>query len=184
MVANRPMFPCEGSAGSLHHQVPFIDREDARLVLLGDVIGQLLVESGDALGGVKKEQDDVGAADRPLGPVHRVEIEVVADLGVPLDSGGVDRQERHSVELEMNVDRVAGRARPLGDDHPLGPRQGVDERGLAGVGATDHGDLHRGVGGLGRHHRAGSISSIICSNCFLLRFWWTETAIGLPRPSL
>ncbi len=137
------MFPWDGVGRIVHHEVPFIDREDARLVLLGDVIGQLLVESGDALRGVKKEQDDVGAADRSLGSVHRIKIEVVADLGVPLDSGGVDRQERHAVELEMNIDRIAGRARPLGDDHPLGPRQGVDEGGLAGVGAADHGDLHR-----------------------------------------
>ena len=140
----------------VQHQVPLIDREDARLVFLGDVIGQLLVEPGDALGGVEEQQDDVGAADRPLGAVDRVKVEVVADLGVALDSGGVDRQERHAVELELNVDRVAGRSRPLGDDHPLGPRQGVDQGGLAGVGPADHGDLHHGVGRLDRRRWRGA----------------------------
>ena len=40
---------------------------------------------------------------------------------------------------------------PVGDDHPLGAEEGVDQRGLAGVGAADHGDPGGVVGlaGLG-----------------------------------
>ena len=152
------MLPCEGSSRSVDHQVPLVDREDARLVLLGDVVGQLLVEPADALGGVEEQQDDVGPADRPLGAVDRVEVQALADLGLALHAGGVDGQERHAVELEMDVDRVAGGAGPLRDDHPLGVRQGVDEGRLAGVGPADHGDLHLGVGRLARRRPAGSIS--------------------------
>ena len=44
----------------------------------------------------------------------------------------------------------------LGDDHPFGPCQSIDQGGLAGIGPTDHRDLHLGVGGLlgvgGREH--------------------------------
>ena len=38
---------------------------------------------------------------------------------------------------------VAGGPRLIGDDRPLGAEEGVDERGLAGVGAPDHGDPDR-----------------------------------------
>ena len=129
-------------------QVPLVDGEDARLVLLGDVVGHLLVEPRDPHGGVEEEQDHVGPPDRALGAVDRVEVEVVPDLGLALDPGGVDRHERQAVELEPDVDRVAGRPRPLRDDHPVRMRQGVDQGRLAGVGAADGGDLHHGVGRL------------------------------------
>ena len=53
------------------------------LYCLRDVVGELLVEPGDPLRRVEEQQHDVGPADRPLGAVERVEVEVVADLGLP-----------------------------------------------------------------------------------------------------
>ena len=43
-----------------------------------------------------------------------------------------------SVDDQRRVDRVAGRAGELGDDHPLLAEEAVDERGLADVRAADH----------------------------------------------
>jgi hypothetical protein len=128
------------------HQVPFVDGKDARLVLLGNVVGELLVEPGDPLSEVEKKQDHVGAANRSLSPVHRIEIETVADLGAALDARSVNGQERDAVELEVDVDRIAGRSWPLRDDHPLGACQGVDQGRLTSIGPSHHGDLHLGGG--------------------------------------
>ena len=49
-----------------------------------------------------------------------------------------------AVELERGVDRVAGRPRELGDDHPLGPEERVDQRRLADVRAPDDRHPRRG----------------------------------------
>src|SRR5262249_27417368 len=76
-------------------------------------------EPRDPLSRVEEQERDVGAADRPLGAMDRVEVEAVPDLRLPADARGVDRQERQPVELELDVDRVPRGSRYLGDDHPL-----------------------------------------------------------------
>ena len=100
-------------------QVPFVHDEDARLVLLGDVIAKLLVDFADPLRGVEEQQHDVGPADAALGPVGAVEI----DVGLPAlgfaDARRVDGDERLAVELEPHVDAVARGAGHFADDHPL-----------------------------------------------------------------
>ena len=59
--------------------------------------------------------------------------------------GGVDQDDPPALELQLGVDRVAGGSRPLGDDQPIGAEEGVDEGGLADVGAADHRDAGRVV---------------------------------------
>src|ERR1700752_3552959 len=81
------------------HQVPLVDREDARFVFLGNVVGKLLVQTCDPLGGVDEQKDPIGAPYRPLRPMERIEVEAVADLRLALDPRGVDRQKRKSVEV-------------------------------------------------------------------------------------
>ena len=62
-----------------------------------------------------------------------------ATLACAAQAGGVDHDQRPPVDLERQVDRVAGRAGDVGDDHALGAEEAVDQRGLADVGAADHG---------------------------------------------
>jgi len=112
------------SGGVADDQVPLVHGEDAGLVLLGDVVGHLLVEPRDPLARVEEQEDDVGPSNGSLSAVDRVEVEVVADLRLPLHARGVDRQERQAVELEVDVHRVARGPGPLGDDHPLGAGEG------------------------------------------------------------
>ncbi len=57
-------------------QVPLVDDEDARLVLLGDVVAELLVDLADPLAGVEEQQHHVGPADAALRAVRAVEVDV------------------------------------------------------------------------------------------------------------
>ena len=69
----------------------------------------------------------------------------VAMALVAAEAGRVDGHERLAVHLVADVDRVAGRAGHLADDHPLGLGQGVDQRALARVAAADDGHLHHAL---------------------------------------
>ena len=88
---------------------------------------------------------DVGALDRPLRAQRRVVLDGVRDLGLAAQPGGVDEDDPAAVDLEREVDRVAGRAGHLADDHALLAQQPVDERRLADVGAPDDGQADRVV---------------------------------------
>ena len=57
-------------------EVPLVDHEDHWLGLLGDRLGELLVDLADWLRGVEEEEHHVGPADAPLGPVRGVEVDV------------------------------------------------------------------------------------------------------------
>ncbi len=82
--------------------------------------------------------------------MDRVEVKVVADLGLAADAGGVDRDEGQTIQLEADVDRVAGRAGDFRNDHPFGAGEGVNEGRFAGVRPADNGDLHHLLGGVVR----------------------------------
>ncbi len=58
------------------------------------------------------------------------------------EAGRVDGHERLAVHLVADVDRVAGGAGHLADDHPFGLGQGVHQRALARVAAAHDGHLH------------------------------------------
>ena len=58
------------------HEIPLVDHEHARLVLLGDVVAKLLIDLADPLRGVEEQQHHVGPADAPLGAVRAVKIDV------------------------------------------------------------------------------------------------------------
>ena len=98
------------------------------------------------------------------------------------------RTTRAAVELELGVDRVAGRAGAVGDDHPLGAEEGVDQRGLADVRAADDRDARRRSpgppGSVAAAGLAGSASSTIArsSRSPVPRPCAAETANGSPRP--
>ena len=66
--------------------------------------------------------------------------------------GGVDQDDLAAAVGEGRVDRVAGRARDVADDHPLFAEQGVDQARLADVRPADDRDRHRLVR-VGGHRR-------------------------------
>ena len=62
--------------------------------------------------------------------------------------GGVDEHELALADEQRHVDRVARRARDVGDDHALFAEEAVDERGLADVRAADDREANGVVVGL------------------------------------
>ena len=94
----------------------------------------VLVLRGD--GAVEQEQDDVGAGDEAARGAVEHRAEGMRGLA---DAGGVEEDD---LEVGFVVDAADGAARGLGDgrdDGDLFAEEGVEERGLAGVGAADDG---------------------------------------------
>ena len=120
-------------------QIPLVEHERGRAAGLHRQLGDPQVLRGHAVGGVADDQRDVRALGRPLGAQRREVLDGLLDLGAAPDPGGVDEQHPAAVDLDRGVDRVAGGARDLGDDHPLAAEEGVDEARLADVRAPDHG---------------------------------------------
>lgn len=127
-------------------QVPLVDDEDHRLVLRDDLVDELLVDARDSFGGVEEHEDDIRSADALLGADHAVELDVVGEAFLFADTGRVDRQQPQAVDLEADVDAVAGRAGNLGNDAAFLLGQGVDERALADIAAADDGELEFWIG--------------------------------------
>ena len=127
------------------YQVPLIDHEDAGLVLPGDVVAKLLVYLADPLAGIEEQQGDVRLADAPLCSARAVEVDVGGHALAAAKAGRVDGHEGLAVQLETDVDAVAGSAWDLAYDHPLGVGQRVDERALARVPPAHDGHFHRRV---------------------------------------
>ena len=125
--------------------VPLVQHEQGRAAGFHRHLGDPQVLGGDPLGGVADDDRHVGALDRPFGAQLGVVVDGPGDLGAAAQAGGVDQDHPAAVDLELGVDRVAGGAGDVGDDHPVGAEEGVDERGLADVGAADHGDPDRVV---------------------------------------
>ena len=97
----------------------------------------------DALARVDEDERDVGALGRLEGAQLRVVLDSLALLPLAADARGVDEHERLVAALEHRVDRVAGRARLLGDDHALLAEQRVQQARLAHVRAPENGDADR-----------------------------------------
>src|SRR4051794_10411192 len=117
--------------------VPLVEDERRRTALLHRQLGDAQVLGRDAVVGVADDQRDVGALDRALGAQGGVVLDRLGDLRLPAHAGGVDDHQAAAVDLEREVDRVARRARDLGDDHALAAQEAVDQRRLADVRATD-----------------------------------------------
>ena len=94
---------------------------------------------------VHDEHADVGALHRAGGAQRGVKLDVVFDLAALAQARRVDEDNRLSVVAKRRVDRVAGRARRIGDDDTLLTEQPVHETGLPHIGAPDDGDLYGAV---------------------------------------
>ena len=99
--------------------VPLREDDQRRVVGLARDVGHGEILVDDALGCVDEDERDVGA----LRGLERAQLGVVLDplavAALAAQAGGVDEHERAAAALEHRVDRVARRARDLGDDHAL-----------------------------------------------------------------
>ena len=113
---------------------------------------------------VDQDERDVGA----LGRLERAQLRVVLDpLPLPAlaaQARRVDEQERAAVALEHGVDRVARRARDLGDDRPLRADERVEERRLADVRPAEDRDADRVVADSSGAPRCRAAASTISSS--------------------
>ena len=102
---------------------------------------ELLLDLGDLLGRIQKEDADIGTQHRvPCAQVREI-FDVVGPGLLLADTRGVDREILVTVDVEFDVDGVPGGAGDLGDDHSLLSGERVDQCGLAGVALTDDGEL-------------------------------------------
>jgi hypothetical protein len=102
--------------------VPLVEDERGGAALLHRQLGDAQVLRGDAVGRVADDERHVGALHRPLGAQGREVLHGLLDLGLAAHPGGVHEDELVPVDLEGQVDRVAGGARHLGDDDALRAR--------------------------------------------------------------
>ncbi len=128
---------------SARDEVPLVEREHGRAARPHRQLADPQVLGGEPLGGVADDDRRVGALGGALGAKLRVVADGPGDLAAAAQPGGVDQHDVAPVELELGVDRVAGGSGALGDDHPLGAEQRVQQRGLADVGPPD--DRDRGA---------------------------------------
>src|SRR3954452_6834365 len=119
-------------------EVPFVEDQQGRAVAAHRQLGDPQVLAGHAVGGVADDHGHVRAFGRPLRAQRGVVLDRFGDLGLAAQAGRVDQDQLTTVDVERQVDRVAGRARHLGDDHPLGAHEAVDQRALADVRPADH----------------------------------------------
>ena len=103
--------------------VPLVEHDQRGAAGAHRELGDPQVFGRDALGGVADDERDVGALDGALGAKLRVVVDRPRDLASPPQAGGVDQHHRPAVDLELGVDRVAGRPGELGDDHALGAEE-------------------------------------------------------------
>jgi hypothetical protein len=117
----------------------------------------------------------------PLGAQRGVVLDVLGDLGLAAHARGVDEDHVAVGVAQRQVDRVAGRARDVGDDDALLAEDPVDQRGLADVRAPDDRQAHEALllgllVALGQQRDGASSRSPELRPCAAL------TAIGSPRP--
>ena len=128
-------------------QVPLVEHERGGTSAAHRELGHPQVLGGDPLGGVAHDQRHVGPLGRAAGAQRRVVLERLPHLGLAAQAGGVDQHQAAALEVDREVDRVARGPGQRRDDHPLGAGEPVDQRGLADVGAPDHGQPHRVIFG-------------------------------------
>jgi hypothetical protein len=117
-------------------EVGFVQHRKDRFVFEGEFLHPAAVFVLGMEGGVEQEQDGIGAGDETAGGAVEHGAEGVGGLA---DAGGVEEDDLQGVLVENAAD---GPPRGLGDGRDDGhgfAEQGVEQGGLAGVGAADDG---------------------------------------------
>ena len=134
--------------------IPLVEGEDGRASRPHRHLGHPEVLGGEPLGGIADDDRRVGTLRGALGAQLGVVADRAGNLAPPAKSSGVDEDDPLAVDLRLGVDRVAGGPRPLGDDHPLGAEQGVEQRGFSDVRAPEDRDPGQLLLGLGLRRTA------------------------------
>ena len=100
------------------------------------------------MGGVHHQQHDFGEGDGADRVGGGELLELLLDLGLAAQAGGVDQADLAVVPFPFDGDGVAGDAGFRAGQHAVLADQAVDQGRLASVGATDDGDQDRLVGGV------------------------------------
>ena len=113
-------------------------------------------------GGVEEEENGIGAFRRMAGqPVH----EPAQVMGGLMGAGGVDENELPAGFGEDAADGAAGGLGDGADDADLFAEQGVEEGGLADIGAPDEGEnAGAGTGGGNGGLRHGGIINFLAED--------------------
>ena len=147
--------PLVGGVLVLLDRVPLVQHEHDALPRLEHVAHDVGVLRRVALGRIGHDDRDVGRVDRLHAAQDGIALDPPVDRAPAPDAGRVDEHERLAVELDGGVDRVAGRARHLGHDHPIRPQHPVHERRLAGVRPPHDRDARR------PHLRLGQLGQLL-----------------------
>ena len=87
---------------------------------------------------VEHQQPQVGAGGARPRPAHAFLLDGVGGFAKPR---GVGQHHRPAAEIEMHFDDVARRAGGFRHDGGIATRQKIEQRGLAGIGRADDGDV-------------------------------------------
>ena len=126
-LAAQGLEPLVGRVAVLLEGVPLVHHQHDPLAGLEHVPDDVRVLRGVALDRIDHHHRHVGALDRLHGAQHRVALDPAVDRSATPDAGRVDQDHRLAVDHHRRVDRVAGGAGHLGDDHPLLAQHTVDE---------------------------------------------------------
>ena len=98
--------------------------------------------------GIEEIEHEARRSGLAPGPPDALRLDVIR--GVP-QAGRVDEPEADAFQGQDLLQGVAGRARRVGDDGPVLPKEGVEQGGLAAVGGAEDGHGHAlGNGPAGR----------------------------------
>ncbi len=155
--------PLQVEAALLVQLVPLVVRDDQRAARLHGHGDDPLVLDADGLARVDQDDRDLGLLHGGRGAQRGVVVGALLEVDALADARGVHELPGLAAQLDQLVDRVAGGAGHLVDDHPLLARDLVQQRGLADVRAADQRDparpAERGaeglLGGLGQRVEGG-----------------------------
>ena len=139
MQVINPFFSGHGA----NQLVPLIDNKNTWFVLLTNVISKLLVNFADPLSGVKKQKNDVGAANATLSPVGTKKINIVLPASGAPQTGGIDGDKSLPIKFKSDVNAVARGTGDFADNHPLGPHERVYKGAFTNIPSANDGYFHR-----------------------------------------
>ena len=120
--------------------VPLVDGHDQRAAGIEHRAEHRCVLVGHAFAGIEHDHRDLAVLDRLQRLDDRELLDRFLDLAATTQAGGVDQAVLAAIALEVDRDRIAGRARHVGGDHPLLAEDAVHQRRLADIGTADERD--------------------------------------------
>ena len=123
--------------------IPFREHRQRRAARLARDVGDGEILLDDSLGRIEQHERDVGPLRRLSARSSRVVLDPLPLLAAAPQAGSVDEHEGRLAPLQHRVDRVARRARHLGDDDALPADEPVEERRFADVRAPEDRDADR-----------------------------------------